>query len=323
MTASVLHRAAGLVVAADRPLPGFVPQPANAEGVDLRIHLERCPAWPPSHVTPLHTASHTNDAGQPTVRISRSIDGFQFSYADGTRVWIDAPGRNVWCTWPAASSLDDVCTYLYGPILGLVLRLRGALALHASAVQMGAGAVGFVGPHGAGKSTLAAALGAAGSPVITDDVLHVRQERGRWIAEPFGSMLKLWPEGARLALGESADLPHIARGWNKRALALGERIRTVDRPVRLAALACLQDSCARTHIAQMCPATALLRLAGNSSASHLLDREGRAAEFVGLSTLVREVPCVSITPPEDPRHFDSFVAAVLAWGGNVPATAAY
>ena len=303
-------------------MPGFVPQPASAERADLYIHLESRPGWWSAGATPVHAADNTNDAGQSIVVISRSSDGFHFDYADGTRAWIDDAGTNVWCTWPPAASLEDTCTYLYGPILGLVLRLRGALAFHASAVQIGGVAVGFVGPHGAGKSTLAAALGAAGCPVITDDVLHIRQEQPsgsdpddrRWSVEPFASMLKLWPEGARLALGDRADLPRIAAGWNKRALALGDGIPAASRTLPLAALACFQDPAAQPGIESIPAAAALLRLAANSSASHLLDRDRRAAEFRMLSDLVRDVPCVTLTPPEDPRDYPSFVTQVLEWG---------
>jgi hypothetical protein len=315
LNASVLHRAAGLIVAADRPLPGFLPQPAPSRcAEDLRIHLQTRPPWHALHAVPIRSADTIAGAGEPNVGVSRSADGFHFAYTDGTRAWIDASGTNVWCTWPASASLDDTCTYLYGPILGLVLRLRGSLAFHASAVQIDGGTIGFAGPHGAGKSTLAAALGAAGCAVVTDDVLHVRREGSAWLAEPFTSMLKLWPEGAQLALRGDARLPRIAAGWNKRALALGDRIPAADIALPLIALACLAEPASRFAIEPISPAAALLRLAANSSASHLLDRDMRATEFRALSALVRDVPCAIVTPSEDPLDYSRFVDRVLAWG---------
>lgn len=313
MIASVLHRAAGLVIAAERPLPGFVPEPAGANAVDVRIHLQSRPDWHAAGAVALHTSDSTNEDGRPIVTVSRSANGFHLAYADGTCAWVDNAGADVWSTWPATATLDDTCTYLYGPLLGLVLRLRGALAFHASGVDAGRGAIGFVGPHGSGKSTLAAALGGLGARVLTDDVLHVKYGGGRWIAEPFASMLKLWPEGARLALGESADLPHIAAGWNKRALALGGSVPAVAGPVPLVALACLSDPRDLPAIDPLPAAAALLRLAAHSSASHLLDREQRATEFTMLSTLVRDIPCVTIVPPEDPGDYAAFARQVLAW----------
>ena len=185
---------------------------------------------------------------------------------------------------------------------------------------IGGGAVGFVGSHGAGKSTLAAALGAAACPVVTDDVLHVRVEDRVWLAERFASMLKLWPDGARLALGEDADLPRIADGWDKRALHLGGAIPAAAAALPLIALACLGPRGAGAAIQPITPATALARLAGNSSAAHLLDTAARVAEFRALSTLVRGVPCVAITPPEAPSAYPSFVAGVLEWARALAGT---
>ena len=251
--------------------------------------------------------------GIPIVRVSRSPEGFHFQYADRTCIWIHASGTDVWCTWPASASLEDTCTYLSGPILSLLLRIRGALALHASAVQIGRGAVGFVGAHGAGKSTLAAALGAAGCRVITDDVLHLRAEGGRWMAEPFASMLRLWPDGAQLALGAGAELPAITAGWDKRALHLGGAVPAASRPLPLTALAWLAPRGSAAAIEPLSAGTALVHLAANSSAAHLLDSASRAVEFSALSSLVRCVPCAAITAPGDPAAFPHFITRVLEW----------
>lgn len=313
MITHVLHGAAGLIVSAERPLPGFVPM-ASADRHHVRIHLQRGPLWDSSPCDPDCTVETLDASGEAIVKVSRSREGFHFHYADGTSAWVDEHGRDVWCTWPAQASLADTCTYLAGPILGLVLRLRGALCLHASAVQAGAGAVAFVGPHGAGKSTLAAALAAAGRPIVTDDVLHVRPDGGRWLAEPFASMLKVWPDGARLALGDAmAELPRIAEGWDKRALLAGDRIAAAATPLPLTALACLVPREHEPRVDRISPAAALIRLTPHTSATHLLDTAARAAEFRALSGLVRSVPCFTLTPPADASGFAPFVTRVLDW----------
>ena len=311
MSTPVLHRAAGLIVSADRRLPGFV----AAEGTrshDARVHLEAMPSWHDSPSTLTHAADYRDADGTPVVQVRRSPGGLQFDYADGTRFWIDANANDIWCTWPPSASLDDTCTYLCGPILGMLLRMRGALALHASAVCIGRGAIAFVGPHGAGKSTIAAALGAAGHAVVTDDVLHVRLDGTEWLAEPFASMVKLWPDGAALALGPRADLPPITDGWDKRALHLGDSVPAVTDAVVLAGIACLHDR-GSISIEPLKPAAALVQLAANSSAAHLLDSSARAAEFGALSTLVRSVPCAAIAGPEEPAAFPEFISRVLEW----------
>jgi hypothetical protein len=312
LSTRVRHRAAGLVIAADCRLPGFAPA-GEHDSADASIHLDDRPQWHDTPSSSVYASDDLDCAGVPIVRVSRSPEGFHFQYADQTRIWIDAAGTDVWATWPASASLDDTCTYLCGPVLSLLLRLRGALALHASAVQAGTGAIGFVGPHGAGKSTLAAALGACGCPVVTDDVLHLRREGALWMAEPFASMVKLWPDGAELALGAGAALPVITAGWDKRALHLGNGVAGATAPLPLLKIGWLGPRAETAAIDALSPGNALVHLAVNSSAAHLLDSAARAVEFSALSDLVRSVACSVVTPPADAAEFPQFVERLYEW----------
>jgi hypothetical protein len=67
---------------------------------------------------------------------------------------------------------------LQGRLMAYLLRQRGWLPVHASAVAIGGQAVLFAGESGAGKSTTAAALYARGHKVLTDDVGAVRVVNG-------------------------------------------------------------------------------------------------------------------------------------------------
>ncbi|MDF1603440.1 hypothetical protein [Nocardioides sp. YIM 152315] len=60
-----------------------------------------------------------------------------------------------------------------GTLLAFVLALRGETVLHASAVQVGDVALGFVGASGMGKSTTATLMCADGGRLITDDLLRL------------------------------------------------------------------------------------------------------------------------------------------------------
>ena len=61
-----------------------------------------------------------------------------------------------------------------GIALGVLLHQRGFLTLHSSGVEIGGGAVLFIGEKGYGKSTTAAALNYAGYRIITDDVAAIQ-----------------------------------------------------------------------------------------------------------------------------------------------------
>src|SRR2546425_5228639 len=60
-----------------------------------------------------------------------------------------------------------------GPVAAALLRVRGYVVLHASAVALDGGATCFLGASGWGKSTLAALLHTRGHAVIADDVAAI------------------------------------------------------------------------------------------------------------------------------------------------------
>ncbi len=62
---------------------------------------------------------------------------------------------------------------LFGTVLALVLQLRGALVLHASAVHIDGKSIGFMGDKMAGKSTTAGTFIVNNYPLVTDDVLAI------------------------------------------------------------------------------------------------------------------------------------------------------
>jgi hypothetical protein len=106
-----------------------------------------------------------------------------------------------------------------GALPALVLGLAGHLVLHASAVESDGAAVAFVGPTGAGKSTLTASLCAHGARLISDDVLRVDLS-----SEPVARLGsgELWlPDSARTMLGVHGDVLQHG-GGDRAAIRPGE-----------------------------------------------------------------------------------------------------
>ncbi|MCG6136154.1 MAG: hypothetical protein MET45_16135 [Nostoc sp. LLA-1] len=95
-------------------------------------------------------------------------------------------------------------TILLGPILCVLLRQRGLLVLHASAVRINNQAVAFMGGSGWGKSTLATAFHTKGYDVLTDDVMPIQIGIGQPLVFPAYPQFKLWPEAAT-SLGEDIN----------------------------------------------------------------------------------------------------------------------
>ena len=294
MSTRVLHDAAGLTIAADVAIPGLT-RSSVERPADIDIHVESRPRWNSRDFIPIYSSPHRDPAGVPTVAIGRSEEGFHFAYADGTHVWLDASGTEIWCVTPSGAALSDTATYLTGPILGFALRRRGAIALHASGVVVDDGALLLVGPHGAGKSTTAATLARRGCAFVSDDVVHVRRAGDDWLAEPFAPGLRLWPTGAALVLGADAALPLLTPGWEKQYLQAhthGIEPAQYAVPIRRVAFLELDEYDDRPpRLMPIGAAESVARLAANSSASHLLDDQQRAEEFTAVSDLAGRVRC--------------------------------
>ncbi len=84
---------------------------------------------------------------------------------------------------------------LAGNLLAIVLGLRGAAVLHASAVELNGAAIAFVGPTGAGKSTAAALLCAAGGAIVGDDAARVEDREGAPLDPPRPARAAAAPAG--------------------------------------------------------------------------------------------------------------------------------
>lgn len=67
----------------------------------------------------------------------------------------------------------NIIPVLLGPVMALFLYLKGYLILHGSSVQMGKGAIAFLGYSKLGKSTLAINLYKKGYSLVTDDIIAI------------------------------------------------------------------------------------------------------------------------------------------------------
>jgi len=312
------YGAGGLTLVADRGLYGLTPAPSDEP--DIRLHVDTVPAWAPLNA-PYYSSPNVDADGVPALQVVRADDGYAWAFADGARFWVDHAGRTIWMTF--ATTLEDACTYLAGPVLSFTLRLRGEFSLHASAVAVGDRALAFAGPHAAGKSTIAAALGRSGYSVLTDDILRLTPNGRGWQAHSFGSVLRLWPDGETMVFGSSGRLERLTPLWEKRALAIGASgVPAAPPTLPLAGIAFLLADTSRASVAMapLTPAEALIRLASNSSAGYLLDGPGRRHEFCQIASIAADVPCVDITRPIGSPSLDELLATLQGWVQSLTST---
>jgi hypothetical protein len=333
---SFSYRVFGLQLRSNVALPGVPPavspatdsfESAREAFPGLQLHLA---TPPPSGISATSTpgaaheelsyvSSYLTETGQPVLQIWKGLgDSYlRLAYNDGTQFWIDRECRNIWSTWPSKLSLENALSYLLGPVLGLVLRLRGVTCLHASAVVFGENCAVFVGTEGAGKSTTAAAFAKRGHPVLSDDIVallppetaapsRTAASREVFLALPAYPHLYLWPDSVAMVhpAGEP-ELPPISEGWDKRRLALGTagtRFASEALPIGAIYLLGERTAGAAPSIRAASGNSSLLSLLANTYANHLLDRTLRAQEFAVLDRLLEAVPVRLLTPHRDPAR---------------------
>jgi len=296
---------------------------------DLCIRLKDLTTMPfvsPECIEIFHTSSNLTAAGVPNLRVGLLPDGkcLAFLYGDGTRFVVERSGREVWADWPDNYTLEDACTYLVGPVMGFVLRLRGTVCLHASAVAVGDRAIALVGPPGSGKSTTAAAFACCGFPVLSDDTVALTLEGGQWLVQPGYPRVNLWPDSVRRLFGSEEALPHITPTWDKRYLPLGQDgYRFASSPLPLGAVYILdsRDSALTAPVVQALSAKeSLITLVANTYVNYLLDQDMRRTEFDVLSRVVSSIPVRRVRPPEKPSPILDLCGAIAEDARRVMAT---
>jgi hypothetical protein len=235
------------------------------------------------------------DAGLVSgIRIYRDEDHIGIRYRDGTEFFLSRDGGSIWGTWPDALTLEDTATYLLGPIFNILLRLRGTLSLHGSAVRIGDVAAVFVGPQGAGKSTTAAIFATAGHSVLTDDIAAIEDAGGVYRILPSYPRVRLWPESVELLFGASDRLPLLTPTWDKRYLELGsDTHKFQSEPVPLAAIYILdrdEGGSRSPEITAISPREALITLIGNMHANYILDEVAPDRTFACLQRIIASTP---------------------------------
>lgn len=286
---------------------------------DIELHLGISPRLDGKHSPDTeelaYEGSGSSDGSEPALRVWKVGKGtfLRIAYSDGTQFWVDRQRENLWATWPATSSLEEVSTYLLGPILGLLLRLRGVTCLHASAVALGDCSVVFVGSEGAGKSTTAAAFAQLGHGVISDDVAALMETEEGFRVMPAYPHLCLWPDSVQMLYGSAEALPRFSPGWEKRRLALGDQgTRFEKRPMPLGAIYVLGDRRPdpAPYVEKMRPQSALLSLVAGTFANKILDRDLRAHEFEVLGRLVTMVPVRRIHPHSEATRLEELCRTI-------------
>ncbi len=313
------HAAFGLRLEATTHIPGLdVVEGAAGVAGDIRLWVQQHPQSSSTEQL-LYGGLDRGQTGGVPVQVSWLPDDsmYCFRYRDGTAFYIDRGGRDVWTTWREPNTIEDMATYLLGPVLGFVLRLRGVTPLHASAVCVGQRALALLGRRQAGKSTTAAAFAMAGFPVLSDDVSAIDERDGAFYVRAGYSHLRLWPRAVEMLFGSREALRPITPNWNKRDFPLTGVAGTkyAEQPSRLAAIYILgvrSDDSRAPFVETLTPAECFMTLITNTYVNYALDETMRRADFELIGRLVSAVPIRRVVPHADPQRVWQLRDTILA-----------
>lgn len=213
---------------------------------------------------------------------------------------------------PLTDNVQHLRFALLGPVLAGYLHLRGTPLLHGSAVRIGDRALLFVGRKGAGKSTAAAALAAAGCEVLSDDVIALEQDGGAMAILPGFASLKLSQAAREELLPRATVIGADEAGAAKRMV---RQDANSTAPMPIGAMFFLNGRGSSASERRMTPAETMGDLLGHSYALKFGDKaltgSAGARHFETCAALARHIPAWDLTLPDALERLPSFASSLL------------
>jgi hypothetical protein len=285
------YEACGLSIVSDAPIEGLR-STTETRAADVTIAMQGTRAFAdedPSYARSWYESADLTAAGQPVMTIDASECGYRLAYRDEATFLVDRAGRHVVARWAPSRSDVDAANYLTGSVLAFVLRLRGSVPLHASAVAVDGGALLFVGESWSGKSSTAAAFSTLGHSLISDDLVRIEASRDGFMAYPAHPSLNVWGDSEATLFGAVDRDAYRKRCID--ALHAGYRFQPTPAPIHAVyVLAERTPGGRRPAISHLPPRDALIALVRHTHGGCFLDGEMRVRELEVIARLVEEVP---------------------------------
>jgi hypothetical protein len=264
----------------------------------------------------------TDEPGAERLALADGPDGQVFYSLTETQTGVDmrfpgicqirGDGALSEVTVHGAPGVDEglVSVLVAGAVVSLHLVLRGALILHASAVEVDGGVIAFIGMAGMGKSTVATLFGRAGFPHFTDDVLQVTHAPPHAPVAHRGGLESRLRDRAH-ALTEGLPVRRTADGRAAVDLPLSSHPQL---PLRACVVPQPSRTAGRVSVQRLSPAEGLFtllrfpRLVGWSHGPTL------ARQFAQLGDLAAAVPVITAElpwgPPFDPTTAEQLLSVL-------------
>lgn len=204
---------------------------------------------------------------------------------------IAADRATVWMIHEPAEPASNLDSYFVGTVLGCLLRLRGVVCLHASAVNIGGQAVIFLGRKKSGKSTTAAAFAKLGYKILSDDISALSIQNGRFSIQPGYPKVRLRPKSLAVIHPESKiDFVSVYSHRDSRYSDIEDSFWNT--PLPLGAIYVMGETVEEDGIPSVeeIASERMIHLHANTFGSFMIMTEERKQEFEFLSRLATAVP---------------------------------
>lgn len=316
------YRVYGLLLKSDVPIPNLTPIERQSHQLPLVSVQFRARANGARQTTTedellWYTSDFSDEHGNPALRIwkRRATNDYCIRYSHGLEFLANGEANSITVDCTNETTMREAAEFLLGPMLGILLRLRGITCLHASAVAIDGAAIAFAGPPGAGKSTTAGLLVQGGYAALADDIVPLREYGGSFDAIPGFPGLNLWPESRAMLEGRLQTLSADQVATEKQQWAIGDgQGKFCCKALPLGVIYLLGEREGGPNAPRVEPMTAqaaLMNLIANTFANKLPDVAIRAKEFAFLGQLMNQVPVRRLVPHKDPTRLQELREVIL------------
>ena len=246
-----------------------------------------------------------NPDGQEWLVCAKSSGGFVLRFVGTADFFVNESGDIIECCWiHDATSPDTLRHLVLDAVIPRVLDLRGFEPIHATAASIDGAACAFLGPTGAGKSTLATNFALAGAPLLGDDCVVLSVTNTDAVLTPGYAGARLWGDSFdALGIGPSESEIVADCGSKRRVPELGCAFSAVPQPLkRIYRLSRPGENAEQVHspaLEEMRPAESLIELASASYRFNPTDRVRNLRKFEFLKKIVALVPMRRLIVPND------------------------
>lgn len=232
----------------------------------------------------------------------------------------DRNGKNLNVLYHPNIPINDIYTYLLGPVIGCILRLKNQVCLHASVVNINQQAIAFIGEKTAGKSTLIANFAVMGYPILSDDIAVLVRNKNITKVHTGYPRLRLWRKS--LEQHDSIDIKQLTpvlANIDKYYLPLDEQNKTSwkfqSTQLPFGAIIYLNHRNEKGILSlnQLNLMASFLKMKQNIYAEYMLDDELLKKEFATFGQISQQIPTLTLERPNNLQELNNTCQLIINW----------